>query len=253
MIYIYALIDPRTTEIRYIGKTINPKDRFRHHISKARRATSPKEHSKRWIKTLLNEDLLPIMQILLTVEQTEWEYYEIEVIKLFNNLTNMTEGGQSVWWSKLSLEEQQSFRDKMKVVNKERPISDETREIWRQNAIKTHTGRKCTVKHKKLMSEKMKGSGNHRFGTVASKETREKLSKAHKGQKRSEETKLKYRKLQTELNGVKVNQYDLDGNYIATFNSTADAGRATSTHHSNIIACCKGRLKKTGGFIWNYA
>ena len=148
MVYFYILKDPRTNEVRYVGKTVNTINRFRQHVSKARRTVNPKEYSQRWIKILLTENLLPQLEVVFIVEDSEWEYYEIELIKKYNNLTNLTEGGQSVWWSKLSEEDKEKFRNKMKVVNKERPISDETREVWRQNAIKTHTGRKCTDKHK---------------------------------------------------------------------------------------------------------
>jgi group I intron endonuclease len=250
MIYIYTLIDPRTNEVRYVGKTIEPKQRLANHIRKSRK---PKQHCQCWIKGLLDEGLKPLLKVLLVVEDSDWEYYEIETIKLFPNLTNRTEGGQSVWWSKLSEEEKESFRIKMKKVNKERPISEATREIWRQSAIKIHTGRKCTDKHKALMSEKMKGEKNHRFGVEVSQETRDRLSKAGKGRKHSEETKSKMKSIQTELHGIKVSQFDLQGNFIATYNSTKEAQEASGAHRSNIGACCKGRLKTTGGFIWRYA
>lgn len=252
MIYIYTLEDPRTDEVRYVGKTINPKDRLRHHISKARTSKSPKEHSKRWIKSLLNENLLPKMKILLLVESKEWEFYEIECIKLFSNLTNMTEGGQSVWWSKLSEEERKTFKKKMSVVNKQRIISDETREAWRQNAIKTHTGRKRSKQTKEKISAKMLGEGNPRFGVSISEDTRNKLKESSKKRKHSPETKLKMREVQKKICGVRVAQYDLNNNHVATFDSLAEASRATGASHSNISACCRGRLKKAGGSIWRY-
>lgn len=54
-------------------------------------------------------------------------------------------------------------------------------------------------------------------------------------------------------NCIKVKQYDLDGNYINTYNSIIEASIKTNTYHANISACCKGKLNKTGGYIWKYA
>ena len=51
----------------------------------------------------------------------------------------------------------------------------------------------------------------------------------------------------------KVNQYDLDGNFIRTFNSTIEASRAVKGYKSNISKCCKGEYKTSSGYIWKYA
>lgn len=49
-----------------------------------------------------------------------------------------------------------------------------------------------------------------------------------------------------------VNQYSLDGIYIATYKSIKEASRKTGTDQTGIVDCCKGRLKTSGGFIWKY-
>lgn len=38
-----------------------------------------------------------------------------------------------------------------------------------------------------------------------------------------------------------------------TYDSIAEAARATGANASNISACCSGRLKTTGGYQWRYA
>lgn len=53
-------------------------------------------------------------------------------------------------------------------------------------------------------------------------------------------------------NSKKINQYDLYGNFIKTWNSLSDITRELKIHTSNISKCCKGKLKKTGGYIWKY-
>lgn len=85
---IYALVDPRTEEVRYIGRTSNLSERYREHLrertpirySRTGRATDarPKLYSKNnWIQDLADEGFQPIPMILLMVETgplvVEWE------------------------------------------------------------------------------------------------------------------------------------------------------------------------------------
>ena len=58
------------------------------------------------------------------------------------------------------------------------------------------------------------------------------------------------KKVQEKL-GIKINQYDLKGNYIKTFNSITEAQKKCNTTHIN--ECLSGKLKQTGGYIWKYA
>ena len=50
-----------------------------------------------------------------------------------------------------------------------------------------------------------------------------------------------------------VDQCDLFGNYIKTWESISFAARTLKISSSNISACCKGKLKTSGGYIWKYA
>ena len=49
-----------------------------------------------------------------------------------------------------------------------------------------------------------------------------------------------------------VNQYDLDGTFIATFHSISEAARCTNSTDTNIGRCCKGRYITSKGYIWRY-
>jgi len=52
---------------------------------------------------------------------------------------------------------------------------------------------------------------------------------------------------------IAVLQYSKDGDYIDEFYSTNEAERKYGTPRaSNIIGCCKGRLKSAYGFVWKY-
>ena len=50
----------------------------------------------------------------------------------------------------------------------------------------------------------------------------------------------------------KINQYDKQGNLIKQWNSIIEASKCLKIQHSNIVACCKGRHKYIGGYIWKY-
>ena len=58
------------------------------------------------------------------------------------------------------------------------------------------------------------------------------------------------------MNGVpkKINQYDLEENFIKTWKSMQEASRNLKIPASNICYCCKGYSKYShaGGFIWRY-
>lgn len=57
-----------------------------------------------------------------------------------------------------------------------------------------------------------------------------------------------------EKNKVKVMQFDLQGNYIKTWNSILEAKEFYGLKsNSGIVACCQGKYKKSHGFIWKYA
>ena len=51
---------------------------------------------------------------------------------------------------------------------------------------------------------------------------------------------------------IKVNQYDLNGNFIKQWESLSEAGRKAVVHVTKICLCCQGKRKTTGGYIWKY-
>ena len=96
MYFIYALLDPITKQIRYIGKTDNLRERFYTHCH-----SFDKTHKSNWIKKLISETgQLPLLRILERVEENEWaerEKYWIARAKAEGySLTNLTIGGESV-------------------------------------------------------------------------------------------------------------------------------------------------------------
>jgi len=120
MTNIYALIDPRTKEIRYIGKSNNPEYRLKQHLK--RDVILCDNHRTRWIRQLLLEKLQPILVILEKVPSSEWQIHEKKWIKKYRilgfNLTNSTDGGDGI--------ENPSKETRLKISNNSRNRSNET-------------------------------------------------------------------------------------------------------------------------------
>ena len=88
---IYALTDPRTGQVRYVGKTRNLAKRLLGHMDEALRDDT---HKARWIRALKRLGLKP-GHLILEVVNGDADEAERAWIKKFpkRQLTNATEGG----------------------------------------------------------------------------------------------------------------------------------------------------------------
>lgn len=93
--YIYDLSDPITGHVRYVGKSVKPRERLAAHIREARQGSVL--HSRRWIDGLLQQGLRPVFGILDEVDQersNDCERFWIATLKFLGvDLTNRTPGG----------------------------------------------------------------------------------------------------------------------------------------------------------------
>lgn len=56
----------------------------------------------------------------------------------------------------------------------------------------------------------------------------------------------------SESQKIKVNQYDLEGNFIKCWDYIRQIQKELGISNANIVKCCKGERKSTGGYIWKY-
>lgn len=94
-VFIYALKDPDTGQIRYVGASVNPKKRFCVHTHKGGQEDN---HRARWVRRLQLGNMNPVLLILDEVPEAEWQQWEVAYIEYFRergcNLTNGTKGGE---------------------------------------------------------------------------------------------------------------------------------------------------------------
>lgn len=146
-VYIYALVDPRTNAIRYIGKSVRPRQRRSNHLQER-----PTCHRTRWLASLRREGLQPVMLILQRLRDgDDWQSVERDWIAYGRAqgwpLTNSTDGGDGV--PNLPPES----RERIRQASIGRNPSEETRRLI---GIKSR-GRKHSDDHKSRMSSLFKG------------------------------------------------------------------------------------------------
>lgn len=98
VVYIYGLVDPETTAIRYIGKSIHPEERLRNHINEKYPC-----HRRNWIDSLKKKGLEPGLICLVELRgesANDWQAWEKMYIAMARRdgwpLVNETSGGDGV-------------------------------------------------------------------------------------------------------------------------------------------------------------
>lgn len=94
---IYALIDPTTSQVKYIGQTKNKLSiRYNRHLRNARSQKTP-SYLLSWINSLLAKNVYPEIIIIDKVEDSDyWEEFYISYFKFLGaKLTNLAKGGKS--------------------------------------------------------------------------------------------------------------------------------------------------------------
>ena len=128
-------------------------------------------------------------------------------------------------------------------------LSDKAKERMKNNPIynyeRTDSIREqisCTLK------EYYKTHNNARKGKHWDEEHKKRMS----DYKKNDEDAIKRITQLGKDNIVSVNQYDMNGLYIATFKSILEASQKTETSYDTIIRCCNGKGKSAGGYQWRY-
>jgi hypothetical protein len=128
MALIYALTEPETNEVRYIGYTTRDlMIRFKEHFKKL----SKPNKKNNWIKHLIGQGLEPEIFVVDEVDNSEIKFWEMFYIDLFNSwgfdLKNGTKGGDGGDTFSYNPNKEQ-IRNKIAAITKNRKWTDEQRE-----------------------------------------------------------------------------------------------------------------------------
>lgn len=150
--YIYTLNCPLTGDPKYIGQTYHSvKKRYSDHIN-----SSDKTLKGSWIKSLLNKNEKPVLEIIDCVKKEDLNFWEMHYISLYNSwgfkLKNSTFGGGS-----------------------KTTITDE----YRKNLRESHLGKRLSDEQKRKIGLKAKGN-KYRLGCKLSDEHKKKISDSAK-------------------------------------------------------------------------
>ncbi len=153
-VFIYALVDPVTDKIRYIGKTKSPTKRVADHL-----CTREKNHRGCWIRSLKERGLAPRFQILSEVPEDRWQMWERGYIEIYRqagfDLVNETDGGDGVSSGTILSTE---TKRKMSLGQRGKVRSPETRELMRRSKMGANNpqfGRKHSDEHKLKIKQAM--------------------------------------------------------------------------------------------------
>lgn len=118
-------------------------------------------------------------------------------------------------------------------------------------ATKAANPRKLTEVEKRIASDRMKGTSNPMYGKTHTSEVKEYLSTLKKGSKAPQVSTSNRNRLGKQLSYTKqIDQFTVDGQYVATYISIAEAKRCTGVR--SIIGVLRGRWTTAGGYIWKY-
>lgn len=179
---VYLLRDPRSGAIRYVGQTVEPKNRLRSHLS-----LRSKTHKFMWIQQLKTAGLQPRLEVVeicesqaaANVAECEW----IAALQLQGaQLTNTAPGGGGTRGFKMPAEARAAI-SRAKQGRPGHRHSAESRALISAGL----TGRVCSERTRAQIA----ALNRSRAGVRLSDEHRAALSAALKGRLVSEETRLK--------------------------------------------------------------
>lgn len=181
--FIYALCEPGSKIVRYIGKADNLSRRLRQHLN-----DSPKRktHLGYWIRGLLSVGQAPVMLNLREVPDSIWEIYETGFIcrakEMGYDLVNSSEGGRGGRGKAITDEHKEKLRRPKSLEHRRNLSLNNPRYFLGKNLSEEHcanisaalTGIERSPEHCANLSLAKLGDKNPMFGKKQSKEAIEK-------------------------------------------------------------------------------
>jgi group I intron endonuclease len=266
--YIYKLIDPRCSSVRYVGKSVQPKRRLNDHISQSKNL---KYYCSNWIKSLLAEGLKPIMEIIEECTEDNWkerELFWIEEYEKTCKLTNTAIGGMGgqkkghTLGRKLT-EEQRAKFSKARIGLKKAPHTEETKEKFKKARLEylkknvyvpiyQYNLDGTFIKKWESNTEAADFYGVNRVSIIVACKKENLTCIGFLWDYEYKEKKPYEKILIDKRRRNKVNQYDMNGNYLNTYTTIREAAKEIGIKYQSISACLRGLSKNSGGYLWKF-
>jgi len=173
IVYIYVLIDPRTDEVRYVGKSNDPKVRYRNH---ANHTKNKKSHKEMWVKQLQSLGMKPVLFVVEETDEDHWRererWWQLHFEELGANLTNLNDCGYGRPGFAKTPEQLAILRALVADLRNREDVREKYRQYmkdrWKNDAeyvakMKTvHLGAKRSEETKKKLSEGLKRAHEQR-------------------------------------------------------------------------------------------
>lgn len=261
-IYIYKLTDPITNDIRYVGKTTNLLRRLNAHINRSKKN---KYHSARWINSLVEKGLKPIISIIEKCNENNWEEREVYWISYYRGIFDLTNildgGGHSASYGRLG----RPWSDEQKVNNRKARLGVSVNHTKEGNEKRAKGIRVYYDKNKKIVYQyDLEGVLIKKWDSAVDAEKElgiknSNITKVCKGLRKQAggfiwsfelTNSLRYEKKQYTCK--KVLQIDANDNVIKEYESISTASLLTKISRTAIINCLSGKSKSSGSFKWQY-
>jgi len=204
---IYLLLDPRDGRVRYVGKTINLKERLAEHI-RSSVASKHRSRAMNWIYGLILEGNHPMALVVEKGCGCGWQNVEKKWIKTFRDagadLVNGTSGGEGLCNPSSEVRAKMSariysseYRAKIATANHKRIVSQVTRAKIAEYAHRRRWSPETRAKIGAARAGKPRSAETRAkirdtlMGRHLSLETRAKIGDAHRGKVLSLETRAK--------------------------------------------------------------
>lgn len=229
LFHFYVLIDPRDGKIKYVGRTVDLKNRFRNHIYEAKKRNRNKR--ERWIVSLLRKNLTPVIKSIYSSRCFIEDAINIEKM-LVKKLSKRFE-----------LKNQpDNFLGAVLTGKKVYMYSTENGEFLKcfsnSNQAMISTGVKDSNILRCCKSPNgygYKTAGGYFWSYV-----------------KYDFYPHKHIKNWRELKGKAVVQYTMKEVKVDEFISARKAEKSTGVSFKKISAVCNGRQKSAGGFLWKF-
>jgi group I intron endonuclease len=250
--YIYKISD-ELGNVRYIGKSNNPRRRLYQHIN-----DKSNLHKFNWLNSIIKRGSKPIIEVIEKVSIDSWKEREIYWISKFKedgiDLINMTIGGDgaegmihseeskkkmsnSKKGLKLSEEHRKNISEAVKLKSQETPNYNRSGNNLKQPIDRDLLYQLYITENQSIpeIAEKLDCSEKKVFDNLQDYGIK-KDKRIWKKQCASNPTKV-------------VLQYDLSGNLIKEWLSAVSVYKKLKIKPER---CCQGRMKTSKGFIWRY-